>query len=247
MLDLGADQGEDTDEDVVYGPDNPYRLEDLRRDPVPNWLDVTPDRFHEFKLDVYRECVRLAARSRGFVRGIPDDRLGTLRGRHFHADLLDDGEALLSAAEAAIVLAQSQGDEAALRARTTIRLASAYRDADNQFGLWDGRFAGTYLVRHRGELQQLGGDPLSATWVNTLARRIGAATATPGYSLHQRGISLDFENPEPGIRNEKTNTAMARWRNTWFHAWLVAHAAEHGFEPYDGEAWHWNYTALMNE
>jgi LAS superfamily LD-carboxypeptidase LdcB len=247
VIDVGGDQGEDQDEDVVYGPDNPYRLEDLRRDPVPNWLDVTSDQFHEFKHEVYRECVRRAARSRNFVRGIPESRRDVLRGLQFHADIVQDGEALLTAAEEALVLAQAQGDEGALRANTTIRLASAYRDADNQFGLWDGRFTGTYLTRHREELQELAGEPLSAAWVNALARRIGAATATPGYSLHQRGIALDFQNPQPGITNEMTATAMARWRNTWFHAWLVAHAVDHGFEPYDGEAWHWNYTALMNE
>src|SRR5690606_27331406 len=122
----------------------------------------------------------------------------------------------------------------------------AYRDADTQFGLWDSRFTGTYVARHRAQLQALEGELLSDAWVNALARRIGAATATPGYSLHQRGIALDFRNPEPGIQNSKTNDAMTQWRNTWFYGWLVEHAGEYGFEPYDGEAWHWNYTALMN-
>jgi LAS superfamily LD-carboxypeptidase LdcB len=247
VIDLGDDQGAEQDEDTAYGPDNPYRLEDLTQNTVPDWIDATLEQYHDFKRAVYRETVRRAARSRGFIRGIPADRIGTLRQRNFHVDLLDDGEALITAAEAALALAQAQGDASALRARTSITLASAYRDADEQFDLWNGRFSAVYVHRHREELQRLAGVPLSTAWVDLLARRIGAATATPGYSLHQRGISLDFNNPQPGIANEKTNAAMVRWRNTWFYAWLLAHAGEHGFEPYDGEAWHWNYTALMNE
>src|SRR5690606_5932132 len=86
------------------------------------------------------------------------------------------------------------------------------------------RFSQVYMPRHRALLLGLEGDPLSETWVTTLARKIGAATATPGYRLYQRGIALDFRNPQPGVRNEKPNTAMARWRDTWFYDWLVAHA-----------------------
>lgn len=40
---------------------------------------------------------------------------------------------------------------------------------------------------------------------------------------------------------------MERWRASWFHQWLVANASGYGFEPYTGEAWHWNYTALIHE
>src|SRR5690606_11650126 len=161
--------------------------------------------------------------------------------------IYDDAVRLIDAATEALAAARQAGDERALRATGRITLASVYRSADTQFGLWDGRFVGTYLTRHRSELEALQGEQLSQAWVELLARKIGAATGAPGYSLHQRGISLDFQNPEPGISNEKTSTAMARWRATWFYGWLEEHAAEYGFEPYDGEAWHWNYTALMND
>lgn len=247
VLDLGADQGAEQDEDEVYGPDNPYRLEDLTQDPVPVWLDVTIEDYHEFKREVYRECVRRAARTRGFVRGIAAESLGSIGVLEFRLELVGDGERLLAAADADLAIAQAAGDERAALARAPIGLASAYRHADTQFGLWNNRFTGTYMTRHRGELEALAGEALSEAWVSLLARKIGAATGAPGYSLHQRGISLDFRSPQPGVPNEKTNTAMARWRDTWFYDWLVAHAAEYGFEPYDGEAWHWNYTALMNE
>jgi hypothetical protein len=248
VVDIGEDLGADQPEDEQYGPDNPFRIDELTRDSVPEWLDVTDEDYYQFKRAVYLRCVRRASSRRRFVRGIPEESRGRLRRLSFRRELIDDGEDLLESAEAALAEAQGQGDERALRATIVpIRLASAYRDADHQFRLWNGRFTDTYVTRHQRMLEGLEGDPLSEEWIARLARAIGGATATPGYSLHQRGISLDFQNPQPGIRNQKTPAAMQRWRDTWFHAWLVDHAAEFGFEPYDGEAWHWNYTALMEE
>src|SRR5690606_19210483 len=143
--DLGDDQGDEVNEEVVYGPDNPYRLEDLTQDAVPAWLDVTEEQYHEFKLEVYRECVRRAARTRDCVSGIPAISEGTLRTRPFHTDLVEDGESWMLAAEEALALAQAEGDARALLANAPIRLASAYRSADTQFGLWNGRFSQVYV------------------------------------------------------------------------------------------------------
>lgn len=40
----------------MYGPDNPFQLEELTRDAVPAWLAVTEEQYHEFKREAYREC-----------------------------------------------------------------------------------------------------------------------------------------------------------------------------------------------
>lgn len=46
--------------------------------------------------------------------------------------------------------------------------------------------------------------------------------------------------PASKVRKPQRDTAKRDEGNT------IEHAGEYGFEPYDGEAWHWNYTALMN-
>lgn len=193
-------------EGQTFGPKNPYRFEDLTQESVPTWWTgrMSEDDYFAFKQRVYRRCVERAAARRSFYYGIPQEQIGRIEGLQFRKELVDDASNLLAAAREALAADQASGDPAASQATGTIGLASAYRSADTQFRYWNGRFTGTYAERHHGELDALGGSPLSDAWVELLARKIGAATATPGYSLHQRGIALDFRNPEPGIKNSKT-------------------------------------------
>lgn len=158
-------------------------------------------------------------------------------------------EALLATATKALQAAQQAGEADALR---TVRLtvASGYRGDSRQRNLWLGYFR-KYYNQSREARAALPGGPHSDAALTYLLRSrgaggfgIGGRIAAPGFSNHQGGIAVDLwqeRTPRHRIVNETERTARARWRATWFHGWLVAHAAEHGFQPLATEEWHWEH------
>lgn len=91
---------------------------------------------------------------------------------------------------------------------------SGYRSVEEQAWLWDGALA------------KYGDPEVACLWV-----------ARPGTSAHQSGRAVDCHLGDP-IESEYAD----RMRATPAYRWLVAHAAEFGFYPYDIEPWHWEYN-----
>src|SRR5467141_4225413 len=71
--------------------------------------------------------------------------------------------------------------------------------------------------------------------------------AAPGYSNHQGGIAVDFQqNRAKGseISNSYEPNEQKKWRASWFFDWLKNNGAQFGFRPYIREAWHWEYRPI---
>ena len=75
---------------------------------------------------------------------------------------------------------------------------------------------------------------------------VGAKIAAPGYSNHQAGLAIDFQQllTTGVVRNDTGTRWTAAWRRTWFYKWLLTNASGFGFAPYDKEPWHWTYQRL---
>jgi hypothetical protein len=224
---------------------DPDQAED---DPVPgNWAG-TPEQ------NAFRDRVlaaAIAAKKRPPQPNLRRDQLDTIAG----TDILTRpataraAEALLAAATVALHAAQQAGEVDALR---TVRLTvtSGYRDDSKQRRLWLSYFR-KYYNQTRTTREALPTGPHSDEALAYLMRSkkaggfgIGGRIAAPGFSNHQAGIAVDlWQERIPGhrISNDTDPASRARWRGTWFHKWLVAHAAEHGFQPLATEEWHWEH------
>ncbi len=159
---------------------------------------------------------------------------------------------LLSAANRDLKIAQQAGDA---DARRTVRLTatSGYRGSDYQRQLWLGYFSdkGGYYDRTRSARDKLPAGPHSDEAVAYMLKPrkqggfgLGGRIAAPGYSNHQGGIAVDLKQVRTNgnaIYNKSDDASRERWRDTWFHRWLIANAAMHDFKPIPTEEWHWEY------
>ncbi|GAB2603548.1 D-alanyl-D-alanine carboxypeptidase family protein [Kribbella endophytica] len=168
----------------------------------------------------------------GFVDTLPDSALGKIVGRHRALKpAAEQVKALLDAAEAALA---AEGPP-----RVAIGITSAYRSADEQWAIWQGKghggakgFPHYYAATKKQRGDQ---DPHGPAAVDLLARLMKKCIAAPGYSNHQDGLAVDFGTAETGHPLGKIGP------NSWFHKWLVANAHRFDFGPYATEAWHWVY------
>jgi outer membrane protein OmpA-like peptidoglycan-associated protein len=161
---------------------------------------------------------------------------------------------LLAAANADLAQAQQSGDVDAL---LTIRLTatSGYRGSKHQKDLWIQYFSakGGYYDRTQAARERLADGPHSDAAVDYMLKStkaggfgLGGRIAAPGYSNHQGGIAIDFwqaRKKDHRIRNKSTDSERAKWRASWFHAWLRRNAATFGFQPIPSEEWHWEYRS----
>jgi cell wall-associated NlpC family hydrolase len=121
-----------------------------------------------------------------------------------------------------------------------IGIISAYRSASRQFDIWQGkgRKGGGGFPHYYAEMLRRGrlrpGD-FGPEAVSAMAGELANWIAAPGYSNHQDGLAIDFGIGLVGRGLGKIG------KKAWFHKWLVANAARHGFHPYHKEAWHWVY------
>lgn len=128
-----------------------------------------------------------------------------------------------------------------------VYITNGYRSASTQFNSWDSNFK-TYYDRAIREAGLKRGDYSSNAVIN-LSKFIRAKLGAPGYSNHQHGRAVDFfllewNAPQRKKLAYQVSTRKAnvdKWRTTWFWKWLVQHAADFGFCPYDKEPWHWEY------
>jgi subtilisin family serine protease/LAS superfamily LD-carboxypeptidase LdcB len=151
---------------------------------------------------------------------------------------------LLRAANRALEDARARGDQSVATTQR-ISAASGYRASAHQARLWR-RYFEDYYQQTREARSQLPGGPHSEAAVAYMLDtfRIPDKIAAPGYSNHQQGIAIDFQQVMDAghqIRNSTSREAVARWRSTWFYHWLEQNAPGFGFVPYTKEPWHWTY------
>jgi D-alanyl-D-alanine carboxypeptidase len=202
----------------------------------------------------FREQVLNAhvARSRK-QKGLPQPdlssgQLAPVRGTpvFMRADAAEAATRLFEAANADLAKARALGHEDALR---TLRLTanSGYRGSEHQRNLWLGYFKNYYNQTRRARAAIPEG-PHSAKAVSYMLDVFGLPNriAAPGYSSHQGGIAIDFEQRRTTgheILNSYDPQEQKKWRATWFFDWLQKqnNAARFDFRPYAKEAWHWEY------
>lgn len=193
--------------------------------------DATPELL-TFMRAVYDRQVALSQGS--FVDTLPESAVKRVEGGH---------RALAPAADAAISMLAAARADLAKEGRTdlVVGITSAYRSADEQYAIWQGKghggsrgFPYYYRQTERARQKATGGEHGPAA-VTLLARFMKKWIAAPGYSNHQDGLAFDLGIAEKGRPLKKINT------DAWFHQWLVKNADRFDFCPYPTEAWHWVY------
>jgi hypothetical protein len=127
---------------------------------------------------------------------------------------------------------------------TRFSVLSAYRPARKQFVNWQLNFP-EYYRRTASERGRLSGGSLGDDAVELLAVYTEQRLASPGYSLHNAGIAIDFITWE-GSREFSALTqadVLSGWKRTWFYHWLSENAERfHFFQNVRlDEPWHWEY------
>ncbi|MBM7784425.1 D-alanyl-D-alanine carboxypeptidase family protein [Tenggerimyces flavus] len=189
-----------------------------------------------FLRNVYERHVRWhISRGDSFVDTLPEQSLGTIEGGHkARADAAAKAIELLAAARAALATTAHAG-------KIRIGITSAYRSADQQWGIWQGQFLKGkggfphYYQQTRRARQGMSGGEHGEQAAAYLASYLAQYVAAPGYSNHQDGLALDLgTGPVKGHLGKLGTKA-------WFHTWLTENAGRFHFQPYKKEAWHWTY------
>ncbi len=148
----------------------------------------------------------------------------------------------IPAADAAIrMLAAARADlEKEGHTNLVIGITSAYRSADEQFAIWQGKGRGgkrgfPYYYNDTADRRAATGDKHGPAAVVLLAKVMKKFIAAPGFSNHQDGLALDLGIAAKGRSLGKLG------RNAWFYKWLCTNAKTYDFHPYTAEPWHWVY------
>jgi D-alanyl-D-alanine carboxypeptidase len=127
---------------------------------------------------------------------------------------------------------------------TRFSVLSAYRPARKQFVNWQLNFP-EYYRRTASERSRVLGGSLGDEAVELLAMYTEQRLASPGYSLHNAGIAIDFITYEGGREFSALTQAdvLSGWKRTWFYHWLSENAERfHFFQNARlDEPWHWEY------
>jgi LAS superfamily LD-carboxypeptidase LdcB len=86
-----------------------------------------------------------------------------------------------------------------------------------------------------------------AAYEAALVRRYGSVERGRVYlaydSPHETGLAADFGSH--GLEPRSATTIAQR--ETVAYQWLVAHAGDHGYRPYEPEPWHWEFVGVSRE
>lgn len=196
----------------------------------------------EFKRKVYKAHVASAQRAgRQFHSDLAADQLAVVEGGNsMQVDAAAACRSLLS--KARVDLAAAQGAEDALaKAATTLGAGSAYRSATQELAIWESLFPQYYSATadaRAAAADGAHGEPAVTIMVSHYSGR----KAAPGFGNHTNGIAVDFVTTQGGVALGANVSQNRQWVASWFHQWLVAHAAsEFKFKPIATEAWHWEY------
>jgi cell wall-associated NlpC family hydrolase len=198
------------------------------------WPGAPADQLAFMRAVYAKHLERSRAKGDTFTADLPEGQLGPIEGKHrARKDAAAAARALLAEARTALAAA-------GLADKVRIGIISAYRPASQQFDIWQGkgREGRGGFPHYYGEMLRQGrlrpGD-FGPEAVSAMASELANWIAAPGYSNHQDGLAIDFGIGLVGRGLGKVG------KKAWFHQWLVANAARHGFHPYHKEAWHWVY------
>ncbi|WP_224362372.1 eCIS core domain-containing protein [Hyalangium versicolor] len=193
-----------------------------------------------FKRQVYNAHVAAArARGREFHMGIADEDLERVEGGRLHRDAAPSLTSLLARARADLATAQAAHDTLATGAGR-IGVGSAYRGATEELNIWERLFPDYYSATQAERTAAPGGEHGPAA-VRIMVTHYTSRKAAPGFGNHTNGIAVDFTTVQGGTALGASTAQNALWRASWFHHWLVEHAADFHFQPLATEAWHWEY------
>ena len=185
--------------------------------------------------------------------------LGTVPGPKLHMKkkAAEYAGKLLGAATKDLDTAKKVGEA---DAKKTVKLTatSGYRNRAHQDRIWRRNFIGKYYKRKAAEHAKLSGGQHGAAAIQKMANYVSKYVAAPGFSNHQAGLAIDFNQArtsgnkianstktvekKSGGKTIKVKVEIEKWRKSWFFKWLRTNAATYHFEEYSGEPWHWVYN-----
>ncbi len=132
---------------------------------------------------------------------------------------------------------------AAKPAKGDLQVVFGYRSPETQLELWEYHFPSRYRETARQRASLPGGEhgPEAVLAVATL---YAGRTASPGYSLHNQGIAIDFACvTNKGVFVGPTGKYLSAWKASWCFRWLERHARTFGFAQNRtmDEPWHWEF------
>ena len=207
--------------------------------PIPSsrleWPGASADKL-AFMRAVYERHFDNSMRSgRPFVANLQPHELDVIdEGYQGRTDAAAAARDLLAAARAALA---AEGLDGKLR----VGVISAYRPAEHQFGIWEGKGRNEkagfpYYYKEAMKENVVSVEDYGPTAVERMAHYIGQYIASPGFSNHQDGLAIDF-----GMGSVGRDDFNAIRLESWFHHWLVANADRFDYHPYVKEPWHWTY------
>lgn len=201
-----------------------------------------------FRRTVYQAQLERTARDprKEFLAALPEDELEEVEAGQKLAKgtVAEDARKLLAQARADLATERTAGRRgAAVRTVTSIGIDSAHRGLRTELGAW-GRAYQTCFNATTLDRQGLEGGEFGDAAARLMAGRMYDYKAIPGYSKHTKGLAIDFKTTQRGVRYGPNGSQADAWKTTWLYRWLVAHAAEYGFEPYAAEPWHWQHAPV---
>ncbi|HEX6749579.1 MAG TPA: N-acetylmuramidase domain-containing protein [Longimicrobium sp.] len=196
-----------------------------------------------FMRAVYDRHVAASASRRTFIGDVPRSERAEVEGDvTLRAAAATDLRALFADCRAERARQAAAGDARAA-AVSRVGIASGYRSASRQFGLWQKYFPRYYARTREHRLTLEGGEHGDAA-VRYTARYVGQWIAAPGFSLHNDGRAGDLFCVEGGVRHPREGAAgREALRASWFFGWMTAHAARFNFHQNTAidEPWHWEH------
>lgn len=200
----------------------------------------------EFMRKVYDAQLRKSAATKEFYIGLSDEQLETVEGKfQLRKDAADACRSLLAQARTDLQQQKTMSDKKALRVKS-IGLSSAYRSLTYDFDKWQEAFKTAYQETSM-QRNKLADGAYGKQAIQLLARDMMNRKATPGYSNHTKGLSVDFATFEGKSRLTAKKAQNSLWAKSWLYEWLVANAGKFRFEQLPSELFHWDYKGEGSE
>lgn len=201
---------------------------------VAQWQGATKEE-RTFMMRVYEAQRIWSAQRREFAGQM--DAAPIEEGRSARRDAAIAAKKLLAAARSSTIepASSSHGGD--------LQVVFGYRSAAAQVTIWEYHFPARYAAS-KGRRETLPGGPHGHAAVVQMAEQYAARTAAPGYSLHNRGVAIDFACVTPSKKLIRpTGAFLSGWAQSWCLKWLQEHASEFGFHPNKriNEPWHWEF------
>lgn len=204
---------------------------------LTEWKEAD-DASRAFMLEVYETQRIWAAQRREMVTWVAD-ATPIEKGTTASKAAAEAAKRLLSAARASVA------DEASPHRGGDLQVVFGYRSAAVQLLIWEYHFGDRYR-RTKARRERLPGGEHGHEAVVWMAKYYAARTASPGYSLHNRGLALDLACITPeGQKIGPTGRYLQAWKRCWCFDWLKDHAPQFGYRQNGriDEPWHWEYES----